>query len=661
MRCLPHPSTGSPRARDLHGPSDENPTNRTSIRSYFNLPPLRCALNFPPRNEVFFSATLPRRPTTPTPLLTRRTRRANPDAYPLTAGLPHTLVTREPSGSTTVPPSVALRANSVPPDSDTESDSDHAGSPTRPPYPQTLATPSTPAPSHVMESSQLAEVRTAKMKDCPVLTAGKITPLVLQSWALACKRYKKHAGKSDSEIVSFVAEAMLEPRLVAWYQAGQARIDALSLQGYLDELAALVLEKNWAHKLRDTIISSKQGARPFIDWKIELENLNAILTTSSPSHALTSDGLKVQLEANLNTELKLNILNEPVLSTKLDSWTLEVKEHDDRIKAEDARTQRLIDANAASRAARRSEKKDLLSRITDPQPRSSKGSSNNTNDGTRRYLPKLTDSEKRLLADHEGCSRCRKFYAGHRTPNCPLTAANAWPDVATYVELTLDMANAAKPKHNTPAARIAAAAAVTAQVKTVAEHLDNETDSYVNSPFTVPHLVATLDASGPNISDFPIPVAALLDIGCPSTVISRSLVDQLGLQRRPLPRGEDNLSSLSSAPLTCTEYVKLELTSGRGAWKSGSFKAKVHDGLPVPIILGMPFLASRHLVIHPLKRTACDERNGYDLMNPPHSPPRIFAPERITPPPTPKKERRLAAATVTPPRTHRDALLHRTS
>jgi hypothetical protein len=65
---------------------------------------------------------------------------------------------------------------------------------------------------------------------------------------------------------------------------------------------------------------SKQGNRAFIDWKIELENLNAILTTSSPTHALTEDGLKVQLEANLNSELKINLLNELTLSSKLDAW-----------------------------------------------------------------------------------------------------------------------------------------------------------------------------------------------------------------------------------------------------------------------------------------------------------------------------------------------------
>src|SRR5271168_1983271 len=114
-----------------------------------------------------------------------------------------------------------------------------------------------------MDNSQpLAEVQTAKMKDCPVLTAGRITPLILQSWALTCKRYMKHADKKPEEIISFVAEAMLEPWLIAWYQAGQVRIDALMLDQYLEELSKLILEKNWAHKIRDTIISLGSCSEP---------------------------------------------------------------------------------------------------------------------------------------------------------------------------------------------------------------------------------------------------------------------------------------------------------------------------------------------------------------------------------------------------------------
>ena len=483
-------------------------------------------------------------------------------------------------------------------------------------------------------TDKLAEVQTAKMKDCPVLTAGKITPLVLQSWSLACKHYMKHAEKKPEEIVSFVAEAMLEPRLVAWYQAGQSRIDALSLEKYLEELAQLVLEKNWAHKIRDMIISAKQGDRPFFDWKIEMENLNAILTTSSPSHALTPEGLMIQLAANLNTELKTNLFNEPVLATKLDAWSVEVKERDDRVRAENARTQRLIESNNAARAAKRGERRDLLSRLTDPpQARSKPPHTGTSSEDTRRYLPKLQEKEKRLLNEHEGCTRCRRFYTGHRAKDCPMTTNNTWPDAETYVTLTLEKALASKPQNNASSSRLPAAAVISSP----SEERDDETDSYVDqSPLTVPHLFATLDAFGPNISEFPLPVSALLDIGCPSTVISSDLASKLGLRRYPLPLEEDNLSSLSESPLSCQEYVKMELSSGNGSWKSTVFRAKVNTGLPVSLILGMPFLSSQHIVIDSNARTAKDKRTGYDILNP-IIPTRTWAPERTTPPPTPPK------------------------
>ena len=119
-------------------------------------------------------------------------------------------------------------------------------------------------------------------------------------------------------------------------------------------------------------------------------------------------------------------------------------------------------------------------------------------------------------------------------------------------------------------------------------------------------------------------------------MINSDLVSKLGLRRYPLPLEEDNLSSLSDSPLSCKEYVKLELSSGNGIWKSTVLRAKVNTGLPVPLILGMPFLSSQHIIIDPESRTAKDKRTGYDLLNP-EIPTRKWAPERVVPPPTPPK------------------------
>ncbi|KAG6895713.1 hypothetical protein C0992_013111 [Termitomyces sp. T32_za158] len=97
---------------------------------------------------------------------------------------------------------------------------------------------------------------------------------------------------------------------------------------------------------------------------------------------------------------------------------------------------------------------------------------------------------------------------------------------------------------------------------------------------------------------------------------SQKLVQQLGLKQFPLPAEEDNLTSLSQSPLTCKEFVRLEVVSGKGAWRSQVFRAKVNTGLPVPLLLGMPFLSTEYVVLDLRVRTTIDKRTGYNLANP---------------------------------------------
>ena len=162
----------------------------------------------------------------------------------------------------------------------------------------------------------LTEVKVTKMKECLMLTAGRITPLIMQSWTLACKCYKKHSRRSDTDIVSYVTEGMFEPCLIAWYQADQTQIDGLTLDTYLLELSQLVLKRNWSHNILETILTSSQGNCIFINWKIEIENLN-VLTTLALTWALTRDQLKTQLQSNLNPDLRLSLSVKPVLATDL--------------------------------------------------------------------------------------------------------------------------------------------------------------------------------------------------------------------------------------------------------------------------------------------------------------------------------------------------------
>jgi hypothetical protein len=135
-----------------------------------------------------------------------------------------------------------------------------------------------------------------------------------------------------------------------------------------------------------------------------------------------------------------------------------------------------------------------------------------------------------------------------------MTVSNTWPDPDTYVTLKAPPVAGAVQGHDE----------------------DNETDLYVPPAaeilFTMPHLFTSLSVTGPLLTEFPTTIRALIDVGCPCTVISQELCESIGLRRYKLPAREDNLSSLTNSPLSCTEYVKLELQSGQGRWKSGVIK-----------------------------------------------------------------------------------------
>lgn len=117
----------------------------------------------------------------------------------------------------------------------------------------------------------------------------------------------------------------------------------------MEELAEIVLEKGWEHKIKQQILSARQGDAAFLDWKIDLENLNMILAMSAPTLALTKDALKNQLDANLNEDLKDSLANEPVLAITLAAWSVEVKEWNEKLHAEKERMCRMIEASELAR------------------------------------------------------------------------------------------------------------------------------------------------------------------------------------------------------------------------------------------------------------------------------------------------------------------------
>ena len=57
-------------------------------------------------------------------------------------------------------------------------------------------------------------------------------------------------------------------------------------------------------------------------------------------------------------------------------------------------------------------------------------------------MPRLSDEEKKILSDHDGCFKCRRPYAGHHTRECP----SGFPE--KYERVTTAMAEAVRDSRN---------------------------------------------------------------------------------------------------------------------------------------------------------------------------------------------------------------------
>jgi hypothetical protein len=262
----------------------------------------------------------------------------------------------------------------------------------------------------------------------------------------------------------------------------------------------------------------------------------------------------------------------------------------------------------------------------------------------------LTEIERKLLYDNEGCLKCRRVFVGHRSTTCP----NDFPDPTTYKPITQTSIDAMtrRPKRNVIAAVIAPTEPASPSALPVAvvmgasrnpvaymlsnpsnilEGDSNDSDSSVSkshvvsmspelAPLTVPHLFWQCSVDGP-ATTFPVTFEALIDHGSHTVLISRDLISKLGLRIRKLHKlmvVEMAIPNESVKQRIClTEWVKLSLYDTSGQWTSKTVRAVVAPSLCAPVILGLPFLSHNNIVIDHAARTVIDKMTGFDLLHPP--------------------------------------------
>lgn len=493
-------------------------------------------------------------------------------------------------------------------------------------------------------------------KQVPLITAGNLTPEVLRDWRNACEDYFLAKEIDEKKQVIFAATGFKDPRVRAWYQAERARFVAITFANFASEVAKRWLSKDWEYDIKLKILNMRQrDNEPFAEWITKLENTNTLLI-NTPSY-LDEAKIREEVEAKLCDELReVCRENDTKALQGYSTWRDALVTYDNKRLRSRERIIAYIGAHRAPSA-------------TTKQQSSSSATPVGTSAGPRKFPKRLTDEEKDLLRTHEGCFKCRKFYAGHTKyegEGCP----NDFPP-ANFPTLTKAAAEAAKAKHEgkgkkpmrrtvaavdieddaaadhvVAAVRSGSPAAASSSVLECHSDEDDDSDSYVPKLF-YPSLTwkafirspSDLSFHPSNSSssprDVPAPESMLMDSGCTTVLIRRDLVKRLRLRERPLEK-HIPMKDAWCRPKDATHWVKFRITTVCGSWTSKWTYGIVVDSLCSPLVLGTPFFIQNEIYPDPHGKTLIHKPSGCDLFT---SPPAVSPPPLILPP----KQRRLEA------------------
>ena len=262
------------------------------------------------------------------------------------------------------------------------------------------------------------------------------------------------------------------------------------------------------------------------------------------------------------------------------------------------------------------------------------------------FPPKLTNEEHRLLMEHAGCLKCRKFYAGHRAHQCTTTISGKnykvlTPQDAQWARAIYNSRTTSNQQINTvatvsdPTLSTLTNDFVAAIFPSLSSNIvgdgsfsDGSDNSYasVSSPPHIKsrHLIWNCLLTGPLV-DFPVTKPSLINNGCHMVLICPDIIAELGLPIFNLhePEQVDVAISFSKAGIEwkkhlLVQYCKVCPFSSDSIFHSRLVHTVICPGLCMPIIFGLPFLEINDIICDH-KWQACivqDKKLNYNLLAP---------------------------------------------
>ena len=281
-------------------------------------------------------------------------------------------------------------------------------------------------------------------------------------------------------------------------------------------------------------------SQKFETWAAQILSYNVSLRNTT-SH-MSEDQLRTQLEAALDEELRAIATEEKLtLVTDLRKWMGKIRDIDNRRQLDRKRMSVFWDEKM--RAAKRHNTGTQYPSST--RNGFTRGNNAISASASTTYPPKLTDDKRKLLHEHEGCLKCRVFYAGHQADKCSVTlsgkdykqrtvqdalrakaakSTTRAPPVASITEFTTDNSTAS----DLVAAIFPASTSVSSDngSSDVAETSLSSVSANVPPPLKSKHLIWQCMLM--NLSDnLRVKTRALIDSGAHMVLIHPNLVAQL--------------------------------------------------------------------------------------------------------------------------------------
>ena len=489
----------------------------------------------------------------------------------------------------------------------------------------------------------------------PILTQGDISPVVMMEFENTALNFFISKSVPVDKQVTMIIPGIKDLCICDWITTKCAHIVEMPFADFMTKMRLNYIPPDWEDQVCNEILTSTLTAShtSFWNWSQQLFKLNCLL--HGTSSVFDEPTLHNHLEVHMDDELKAKVRHSKARKDKiLKTWVAAVCLLDEVHAVETKQQRDLIEETLQCQAKHQNTNTDpLWGPSCCNNSAQSNTSSNTTSSSSYVQLPVLTDAECTLLNEHDGCTKCHHFYAGHRSQDCP----NSFPVGKGYKTLTATDAMTAKKGKvvakpiSKPVAATSAtieivdsddkiSAAVAILPESPGEYNSDSDEDWdmscrdVSPPLHSKHLVWNCQVNSLT-EDFPVKTQALIDNGALLVLIHPKLVDHLGLKKHKLSKPEpiDVAFSTKENKTELYDYVKLAVTSLDSSWTSCSVRAIFTLGLCAPIILGLPWLVHNLIVIDHSACTCIDKTCSYDLLNPPPikppAPPKLKICEQI--------------------------------